>query len=297
METSVSFIGLGNMGTPMAMNLLKHGVKLNVFNRTREKAEPLIKAGAKLLEKPSEAFKNSSIVFSMLANDEALKDITEGPDGLLKNAHQGCIHVSLSTVAPDTIKLLTEKHQMNGTQLVTATVFGRPDVAERQELWICLAGDEEAKKQVRPFVQMLGKKIYDFGPHPETANFVKISGNFMILSVIEMLGEAFAVVKKNGIDPQQFLSLMTETLFPSPVYQTYGKIISQQKFSPPGFKMPLGLKDLELFLSSSKGFSLDLPLADLLKDRLLTGIKNGNEDLDWSAISLLSDKTQLQQDK
>lgn len=291
MEADISFIGLGNMGASMALNLLKHGLKLSVFNRTREKAEPLIKAGAKFLEKPSEAFKNSSIVFSMLANDEALSEITEGANGLLESAHKGCIHVSLSTVAPDTIKRLADKHKMKGAQLITVPVFGRPDAAKRQELWICMAGDEDAKKQVRPFLQMLGKKIYDFGPNPETASFVKISGNFMILSVIEMLSEAFAVVKKNGINPEQFLSLMTETLFPSPVFQTYGKIISQQEFSPPGFKMTLGLKDLNLFLSSSKEFSLDLPLAHALRERLLTSIENGYEDLDWSAISLLSEES------
>jgi 3-hydroxyisobutyrate dehydrogenase-like beta-hydroxyacid dehydrogenase len=288
METDISFIGLGNMGTPMALNLLKHGLKLSVYNRTRAKAEPLIKAGAQLLEKPSEAFKNSSLVFSMLANDEALSEITEGLDGLLESAHEGCIHVSLSTVAPDTIKRLADQHKKKGAQLITAPVFGRPDVAKRQELWICMAGDEDAKKRVRPFLEMMGKKVYDFGTTPETANFVKISGNFMIVSVIEMLSEAFAVVKNNGINPEQFLSLMTETLFPSPVFQTYGKIISQQAFNPPGFKMKLGLKDLNLFLSSSEELSLDLPLAHVLRERFLTSIKNGHEDLDWSAISLLS---------
>lgn len=286
MKTDISFIGLGNMGTPMALNLLKNGVKLSVFNRTGEKAEPLIKAGAKFFEKQSEAFKNSSIVFSMLANDEALREMTEGANGLLENAHTGCIHVSLSTVSPDTIKQLADKHKKKGMQLIAAPVFGRPDVAERHELWICVAGDEDAKKQVKPFLQMMGKQIYDFGPNPEAANVVKLSGNFMISSVIEILSEAFAVVKKNGISQDQFLSLMVDSLFPSPVFKTYGKIILEQNFSPPGLKMSFGLKDLNLFLSASH--SLDLPIANVLKERFLTSIKNGHEDLDWSAISLLS---------
>jgi len=288
MGEKISFIGLGNMGTPMALNLLKNGANLSVYNRTRKKADPLIKAGAKFLEKPSDAFKDSSIVFSMLANDEALIEITEGVDGLLKSAHEGCIHVSLSTVAPDTIKRLEPKHKEKKARLITATVFGRPDVAERQELWICTAGDEDAKKKVNPFLQVFGKKIYDFGPTPQTANLVKLSGNFMILSTIEMLSEAFAVVKKNGVNPEQFLALMTDTLFPSPVFRTYGKIITKQEFSPPGFKMPLGLKDLNLFLASSEEFSLDLPLANVLKERMLKAIDKGLGEKDWSAISLLS---------
>lgn len=285
MTKEIIFIGLGNMGTPMAMNLLKNGVALSVYNRTKEKTKPVIKAGAKFLENPSDAFKNASIVFSMLANDEALIEVTES---ILKNAQKECIHVSLSTVAPDTIKKLDEQHKMKDAILISAPVFGRPEVAEKQELWICTAGKEEAKKEVRPYLLMLGKKIYDFGPNPESANFVKVSGNFMILSVIEALSETFAALKQNGIDPTQFLSLMTDSLFPSPVYKTYGKIISDQKFSPPGFKMTLGLKDLNLFLSTAK--DLDLPLAQVLKERCLTGIGKGQGDLDWSAISLMSEE-------
>lgn len=154
-----------------------------------------------------------------------------------------------------------------------------------------MAGDEESKKQVKPYLEMIGQKVYDFGPHPESANFVKISGNFMIASVIEILSEAFAVMKKNGISKEHFLTLMTETIFPSPVFKTYGKIIAEQRFTPPGFKMTLGLKDLNLFLSASKEFSLDLAFANVLKERFIASINNGHEDLDWSAISLLSEET------
>lgn len=140
MGEKISFIGLGNMGTPMALNLLKNGVELSVYNRTRANLEPLIKAGAKVLEKPKDAFKDSSIVFSMLANDEALNAITEGVDGLLSTAHEGCIHVSLSTVSPDNVKRLASKHEEKEARLIVATVFGRPEAAARKELYICLAG-------------------------------------------------------------------------------------------------------------------------------------------------------------
>lgn len=284
----ISFIGLGNMGSAMALNLLKHGVDLSAYNRSKEKLEPIVKAGGRTLKKPSDAFKESSIVFSMLANDQALVDVTEGPNGLLSTAKKGCIHVSLSTVAPETIKLLASKHEEKGAKLISATVFGRPDAAERQELWICLAGNEDAKQEVNPFLLMIGQKIFDFGSLPEMSNIVKVSGNFLILSVIEMLGEAFGVLKKNGVNPEQFLSMMTETLFPSVVFKNYGRLIAQKKYTPAGFKMTLGLKDLSLFLAASEKFSLDSPLAHVLKARFMSSLEKGREEMDWSAIALLS---------
>jgi 3-hydroxyisobutyrate dehydrogenase-like beta-hydroxyacid dehydrogenase len=275
------------MGAPMALNMLKHGVELSVFNRTKEKAHPLINAGAKLLDTPSQAFEYSPIVFSMLANDEALNDVVEGKNGLLESAYEGCVHVSFSTVSPDTTKNLSDKHQEKGTLLVAATVFGRPEVAAKQELRVCVAGDKEAKNRVMPFLEMVGKGIFDFGTKPESANVVKMSGNFMIASVIEMLAEAFAVVEKRGVDPQQFLSLMTETLFPSPVFKTYGEILLRRQFDPAGFAMPLGLKDVNLFLSSAEACGLNVPFAQLLRKQFLASLEQGRETMDWSAISLL----------
>lgn len=289
MVLKASFIGLGNMGTPMAFNLLKQGVKLAVYNRTQEKTNPLVKAGAKLLNKPKDAFKHAPIVFSMLANDQALEAITEGPDGLLEGAQEGCIHVSLSTVAPSTTHKMELKHQEKGLHFIAAPVFGRPDAAATQDLWICLAGNIEAKKQATPLLNMIGKKIYDFGEKPEAANAVKLTGNFMILSVIEMLGEAFAFAQKSDVKPEQLHTFLTETLFPSPIFINYGKLLMQQKFNPAGFNMSLGLKDLNLFLNMIKTLHISSPLAQMLQKQLLTSIiDKGRAEMDWSAISLLA---------
>ncbi len=285
MALKASFIGLGSMGSPMALNLLKQGVELAVYNRSQDKTTPLVKAGAKLLKNPNDAFKHAPIVFSMVANDQALQDIT---NGLLEGAYPGCIHVSSSTVAPTTTHTIMEKHQEKGVKLIAAPVFGRPDAAARQELLICTAGDESAKKQVEPYLNMLGKYIYYFGDKPEAANAVKITGNFMILSVIEMLSEAFAFAEKSGLKPEQVYQFFTETLFPSPVFINYGKIILQKKFSPAGFKLNLGLKDLNLFLNTAKSLHVFSPLAQVLQKQLLTSIDKKREDMDWSAISLLA---------
>ncbi len=287
MTLKASFIGLGNMGSAMAVNLLKHGVELGVYNRSKEKLVPLVEAGAKPLEHPSEAFKHAPIVFSMVANDQALEAITEAPNGLLESAYSGCIHVSSSTVAPATTHKLLLKHKEKDVNFIAAPVFGRPDVAAKQELWIIMAGEETTKKKVEPFLKMMGKEIYDFGDKPEAANAVKLAGNFMILSVIEMLSEAFAFVEKNHVKPEQLHTFLTKTLFPSPVFLNYGNLIIQQKFSPAGFKLALGLKDLKLFLNTARSLDLNPPIAQELEKLLLMSMDKGREEMDWSAISLL----------
>jgi 3-hydroxyisobutyrate dehydrogenase-like beta-hydroxyacid dehydrogenase len=288
MAQKASFMGLGSMGMPIASNLLKEGIELSVFNRSKDKTTPLVKAGAKLLEHPSDAFKHAPIVFSMVANDQALQEITVGAHGLLEGAKPGCIHVSLSTVSPETTKQLAKIHKEKGVDLLASPVFGRPDVAAKQALWICLAGDASAKKQAEPFLKLIGKSIHDFGSNPEAANIVKLIGNFTILSVVEMLSEAFAMGEKSGIKSQDIYNLLTQTLFPSPVFLTYGKLIHEQAFNPAGFKLALGLKDLNLFLQSSEAAKVSSPLANLLHDRLITSLAKGRSELDWSAISLIS---------
>lgn len=288
MGKKASFIGLGNMGAAMAASLLKHGVDVAVYNRSKEKAANLVKAGAKLLSSPREAFQHGPMVLSMVANDQALHDISEGPHGLLAGAKAGCIHISMSTVAPSTTQELAQNHQRHGVQLLAAPVFGRPDVAAKQALWICLAGDETAKKQAEPFLAMIGQKTYDFGSKPESANRVKLAGNMMILSIIELLGEVFAFAEKGEIDTKQFLTFLTDSMYPSPVFKTYGNIILQKAFEPAGFKMNLGLKDVNLFLDAAKEVQATSPIVDLLHEKLLESIAKGREEMDWSAITMLS---------
>jgi len=290
MALKASFIGLGNMGYHMAFNLLKQGVELAVYNRSKEKTTSLVKAGAKLLNHPCDAFNYAPIAFSMVANDQALEAITTGPNGLLESAHPDCIHVSSSTVAPTTSHKLILQHEEKGVQFIAAPVFGRPDAAAAHELWVCMAGNEAAKKKVLPLLNMIGKKVYDFGGKPEAVNAIKLAGNFMILSVIEMLGEAFAFVQKNDVKPEQLHAFLTETLFPSPVFLNYGKLLLQQKFSPAGFKLALGLKDINLFLDAAKSLDLSPPFAQELQKLLLISLDKGREKMDWSAITLLTEE-------
>jgi 3-hydroxyisobutyrate dehydrogenase-like beta-hydroxyacid dehydrogenase len=285
MTETACFIGLGNMGMPMAKNLLKNGVKLFVYNRTKEKMDPLVKEGALAISTPVEAFQKAPIVFSMLTNDQALDEVS---DQILGQAGAGCIHVSMSTVSPEASRKMAAKHKEKGVYYVSAPVFGRPDVASQASLWICTGGERVAKTKIEPLLKYLSKKIYDFGGDPAIPNAVKLTGNFMILSVIELLTEAFAFAEKNGVPLDTLHSFFVDSLFPSPVFKTYGDLIINQKFSPAGFKMSLGLKDIDLFLKTADQVHVPTPIASLLRDRLLSGLANHREDLDWSAISLTS---------
>jgi 3-hydroxyisobutyrate dehydrogenase-like beta-hydroxyacid dehydrogenase len=125
---------------------------------------------------------------------------------------------------------------------------------------------------------------------PEAANLVKLSGNFLIASVIESLGEAIALIGKGGVDPHAYLDMLTSTLFNAPVYRTYGGLIVDQKFEPAGFAAPLGLKDIRLALAAGEDLRVPLPLASLLRDRFLTLLAHGGDTLDWSAVGGLAAK-------
>lgn len=284
MMTTLTFIGLGNMGTPMALNLLKSGLQINVWNRSQEKASPLVKEGAKLLKQPRDAFEQAPLVISMVANDAVLEDLTLGPNGIIETIKPGSVHISMSTIAPETSRKLAKIHQDKGAFYLAAPVFGRPEAAAARKLWICQSGAKEAKEKAKPILEKLGQKVYDFGTDPGSANAVKISGNFMILSAITAMSDAFSYLEKNNIDRESMASFLVDSLFPSPVYQTYGKIIAQKKFSPAGFKLTLGLKDINLLLKSAETLAVPLPIASVLRDRLIAAIANNHGDFDWSAL-------------
>lgn len=283
-----SFLGLGNMGFQIAQNLLKGGVQLAVYNRTQDKAQDLINQGATLLKSPQEAFEFAPLVFSMVSNDFALNEVSEE---LLKWSKKGAIHASMSTVSVGLARKLYEKHLERGVHYVSMPVFGRPEAAQSKSIWVCLGGNDKAKKEILPYLPLISMKSYDFGEEPERANAVKLTGNFMILSIIEMLSEAFAFAEKNGIALDQLYSFLTESFFPSPVFKTYGKLIINQNFFPPGMKMSLGLKDIKMFTDRAEEVRMATPLANLLEERVKTGMENNLSEMDWAAISLLSKET------
>ncbi|HZJ11821.1 MAG TPA: NAD-binding protein [Methyloceanibacter sp.] len=175
-----------------------------------------------------------------------------------------------------------------GQHFVSAPVFGRPDAAAARKLFIVAAGAPEVIATLQPVFDMLGQRTFNVSDHAPNANLVKLSGNFLIMSVIEALGEAFALIDKAGIDKEQYLDLLVSTLFGAPVYKTYGGLIAGERYDPPGFKAALGYKDVGLALEAAQTLEVNMPLANLIAGRFLTLIEAGGADLDWSAIALLA---------
>lgn len=283
----VGFIGLGNMGFAMAGSLLKAGHEVTVHNRTASKAQPLVDQGAKYARQIADACHGDAVI-TMLSDDAALENVAFGSGGVLENLGKGAVHVSSSTISVALSDRLTAAHEASGQRFISAPVFGRPEAAAAAKLFIAAAGKPEALDFCTPIFDALGQKTFRFGHQPSLANLVKLSGNFLIASVIESLSEAMALVSKGGLDQRQYLDFLTSTLFNAPVYKTYGGLIADKKFTPAGFVAPLGLKDVRLTLAAGESLRVPLPLASLIRDRFLTLLARGGESLDWSAISQIA---------
>jgi 3-hydroxyisobutyrate dehydrogenase-like beta-hydroxyacid dehydrogenase len=227
-------------------------------------------------------------VFTMLADDIALENVVYGDRGMLAHLPSGAIHISASTISVALSERLTADHARLGQRFIAAPVFGRPEVAAAGRLFVVAAGASDAIERASPLFEAVGQRTFVISEEPRAANLVKLSGNFLIASVIESLGEAMALVSKGGVDKRQYLEILTSTLFSAPVYKTYGDLIAQEKFEPAGFAVALGHKDIRLVLAAGEELRVPLPLANLLRDRFLNLLAHGGEALDWSAVGALA---------
>ena len=292
----VGFIGLGNMGSPIAANLLKAGHEVTVFNRTASKAEPLMRQGARYAAQIADACQGDAVM-TMLSDDQAVESVVFGVSGIASSLHKGAVHISISTISVALSQKLTAAHADRGQRFVAAPVFGRPEAAAAAKLFVATAGADDAVDACLPLFEAFAQRTFRFGTRPPDANLVKLSGNFLISSVIEALGEALALVGKAGLDQHQYVDFLTSTFFAAPVYKTYGALIADKKFTPAGFAAPLGQKDNRLVLAAAETLRVPMPLASLIYNRFLTLMAHGGESLDWSAISQLAAEDAGQQKK
>ena len=279
----IGFIGLGHMGSGIAARLLKPGRRLTVWNRSPEPVARLVAQGAQAAATPAQAL-DAEIAFSMLANDEAI-EATLLESGALDQARQGLVHVNLATVSVALARRMDELHQARGLAYIAAPVLGRPDVAAAGELNVLLAGAPAATARVRPLIEDFAHAVWPLGDDPVRANVVKLASNFALASAIETLGEAGALVAAYGVAPADLYEIMTSTAFAAPAYKTYADIIAHARFTPPGFGLPLGFKDVRLALQAGEGRNTPLPVASLLHDHFVEALATGDADKDWSALA------------
>ena len=283
----VGLIGLGNMGTGMAKSLLRAGHGVTVFNRTQARAEALRGDGATVATTPAEACR-AGIVMTMLADDAALESQVFGNAGILASLPPGGIHISCSTTSVALSDRLTAAHSSRAQEFISCPVFGRPDAAEAGRLAVVAAGPADAVSRCKPLFEAFGPKLLVVGEKPSLANVVKLSGNFLIASVLESLSEALAFARKSGVDASALLDFLTSTLFNAPVYKTYGGLIVEGNYDKVGFALPLGLKDVRLVLQAAEAKSVPMPIASVVRDRFLTAMARGNSNKDWSALGLIA---------
>ena len=284
----IGFMGLGNMGSAIARNLINAGHELKLYNRTRSRAESLASLGGSVVETPAAAATDVEVIITMLADDRAVEEVVFGPGNAVNHISPGSIHISMSTISVSLSRRLAEAHESRRQHYLAAPVFGRPEAAQAAKLFVVASGPEAQVEYCRPIFEAIGQKTFHPSEDAPAANVIKLAGNFLITTVIEGLGEAFALGRKFNVDPESLLQVLTESVFNAPVYRTYGAMIAADNFEPVGFKLPLGLKDNRLLLAAAEEAAVPMPFASVVRDRFLTAMATGLSESDWAAIARIS---------
>jgi 3-hydroxyisobutyrate dehydrogenase-like beta-hydroxyacid dehydrogenase len=278
----VGLCGLGRMGSAIAGRVAGGGHDLVVYNRTPGKAPP---AGARVASSIAEACEGREAVITMVADDDALREVALGAGGLRDSLPDGAIHVPMGTHGVGVIEELDAAHAKAGQVLVAVPVLGRPAVAAEGQLGLVPAGPREAVERLRPLFEVIGRRVIEAGERPAGATAVKLAHNFVLGAAIETMGEAFALVRKYGIEPQVLLDVLTDVLFDAPAYKVYGRIIAEQAYDDVGFTVSLALKDANLILAAADAARVPMPSANVYRDRLLSALAHGDGELDWAVIA------------
>jgi 3-hydroxyisobutyrate dehydrogenase-like beta-hydroxyacid dehydrogenase len=287
----IGFVGLGHMGMAMAANLAAAGRRVVAYVRRPDQVGRLEALGLEPTTDIGDLF-GCEIVISMLPDDDAVRDIVFGRralglDGLAEGLTPGAIHLSMSTISTAAASLLAREHARNGQGYVAAPVFGNPDAAKARQLFIVAAGVPADVERCQPVLDSLGQRTFVIGVEPEDANLVKLLGNMMSATALEMLAEVVAVIRKRGLDPQPFIDIMTGTMFGGRAHKIYGDKIANQIYAA-GFVLPLVLKDVRLALAEAEKAGVPMPSVGVVRDRLITGIARGYGELDWTALGLIA---------
>jgi 3-hydroxyisobutyrate dehydrogenase-like beta-hydroxyacid dehydrogenase len=269
----IGFIGLGQMGREMAARLVDAGHDLVVYNRSAAPAKAF-EGRARIAGRPAQAA-DGEVVITMLADDAAVDSVWSGIA-----LPYDTVHINMATVSMELSRRFAGKQQL----YVAAPVFGRPAAAAKGELDIIAAGPEQALSRCQPLFRILGKQVFVVGSEPPQANAVKIARNFLLSTVIEGLGEAVELARACGVPAEQFVKIITSTSLAAPAYRNYGKLMVERAYEPASFTVELGLKDVELALSTAREAGVDLPTAQLIRRHVLEAIEQGHGRKDWAGL-------------
>jgi 3-hydroxyisobutyrate dehydrogenase-like beta-hydroxyacid dehydrogenase len=287
-QSDVGFAGLGRMGAAMAANLAAAGHRVVAYVRGPGQTARLSALGP--TTDIADLF-GCGVVITMLPDDDAVRDVALGRAdlgvrGLARGLAPGAVHLCMSTISTAMASRLAGEHAHRGQGYVAAPVFGNPDAARDRQLFVIAAGAAGDLTRCQPLFDGLGQKTLVIGTEPWHANLVKLVGNMMTATALEMMSEAVALFLKRGLDPKPFIDIMTGTMFGGRAHKVYGDRIVKQAYAP-GFVMPLVLKDVRLALAEAEAAGAPMPTVSVVRDRLITGIARGYDNLDWSALGLI----------
>jgi 3-hydroxyisobutyrate dehydrogenase-like beta-hydroxyacid dehydrogenase len=279
----VAFIGLGRMGAAMARNLLKAGFALTVYNRTAEKMQPFIDAGATGAPSPRAAVAGAQVVLTSLMDDQSVLEVVTGGEGMLAALDRGAVHIGTSTVSPGCAAHLAELHVAHGSTYIAGPVVGRPDAAEAGILQTFVAGDPRAIARCERIFAAYAAATFNLGTEPRLASSMKLAVNYVLVSLVDLMGQVYAFGERSGID-LQLINMMLSSIVAPPALKEYATRVRTRAFEPAGFELIAGLKDVQLVLQASTETRVALPYASTVHAKLLSAVAYGMEHKDWSAI-------------
>jgi 3-hydroxyisobutyrate dehydrogenase-like beta-hydroxyacid dehydrogenase len=287
MIMKLGFIGLGNLGMPIAENILTNTKQLFIFNRTKSRTQPLVEKGAVLCHSVKELASLCDVVFSVVSNDEALEEITKGNEGIAVNLKVEGIHISISTILPATARALSGLHQQYKNYYLASPVIGRPETARAGKLNFLVSGDKAIIEKAETILLHAGAAgVWEFGEKAEAANVAKLCSNFLIAAAIESMAEGIHLAKKSSLDAEAWMSMLTQTLFNSPIYMNYSAILLKEAFQPAAFSLRLGLKDVNLVLEQASTVQAKMPFGRVIHKQFTDSIENGLAEYDWTSVAL-----------
>jgi 3-hydroxyisobutyrate dehydrogenase-like beta-hydroxyacid dehydrogenase len=281
----VGFIGLGRMGSAMTRRLIEGGHAVGVYNRTPEKRKALLEAGATALGSVTAAATFGDAVFTMLADDEAVRDVVRAPGGLLASLPQGHIHICAGTHSVACMQELKRLHGDAGQILLATPMLGRPEVVASGQAGMVVGGARASLDRCAPLFAAIARRTFAAGADPVAAAAIKIANNFVLGCAIEAMGEGFALTRKYDVAADVFYDVMTDGLFACSAYKIYGKLIAEERYQPAGQRAVLGLKDANLALEAGGAVGVPLPSGNVWRDRLVGAVAHGEGEHDWAVMA------------
>jgi 3-hydroxyisobutyrate dehydrogenase-like beta-hydroxyacid dehydrogenase len=280
---NVGVIGLGRMGTEIANNIIKSGFNLVVYNRTADKTRALAEAGAIVTASPKEAAAKSDVIITSLRDDIALLEVVNGENGMLSVLRPGTIHIGTSTISPSLSTRLAQLHDVQGSLYLAAPVLGNPAAAKEGKLTTFVAGDTTAIRSCKRVLNSYCQRVIEVGNEHAKANILKLSANYVMLTLLDVMGQVYALADKSNID-LQLVNELLEMIFGYPGLKQYAKRIRMRDFDNVGFDLLSAFKDVQLILQTSSDVCVPLSYANNIKDKYIAAIANDMDKKDWISI-------------